>query len=78
MEDNINLQPFTIRAYSKQELANLYFPDAAPHIAVNRLNRWIKQCHPLSQAMEGIHYNKNRKYFTPQEVALIASYLGTP
>ena len=41
-----------IRCYSKQELAMLYFPDAAPHVAVNRLTSWIRRCRPLDEAMQ--------------------------
>ena len=42
-----------IRAYSKQELAQTYFPDIAPRSAVNRLRAWIDRCQPLSQALQG-------------------------
>ena len=41
-----------IRCYSKQELAMLYFPDAAPHVAVNRLTGWIRRCRPLDAALQ--------------------------
>ena len=32
-----------IRSYAKSELAMLYFPDASPHVALNRLNGWIRR-----------------------------------
>ena len=36
------MEEFKIRAYSKEELAILYFPTAAsPHAAVNHLMSWI-------------------------------------
>lgn len=38
-----------IRAYSKQELAQTYFPDIAPRSAVNRLRAWIDRCQPLAR-----------------------------
>jgi hypothetical protein len=34
------------RSYGKSELAMLYFPDSNPHVALNRLNAWIRRCPP--------------------------------
>ena len=67
-----------IRAYSKQELAQTYFPDIAPRSAVNRLRAWIDRCQPLSQALHEAGYRKTSKWFTPHEVLLIVHYLGDP
>lgn len=67
-----------IRAYSKQELAQTYFPDIAPRSAVNRLRAWIGRCQPLSQALHEAGYRKTSKWFTPHEVGLIVHYLGDP
>ena len=67
-----------IRAYSKQELAQTYFPDIAPRSAVNRLLAWIDRCQPLSQALHEAGYRKTSKWFTPHEVGLIVHYLGDP
>ena len=67
-----------IRAYSKQELAQTYFPDIAPRSAVNRLRAWIDRCQPLSQALHEAGYRKTSKWFTPHEVRLIVHYLGDP
>ena len=64
-----------IRAYSKQELAQTYFPDIAPRSAVNRLRAWIDRCQPLSQALHEAGYRKTSKWFTPHEVRLIVHYL---
>lgn len=50
-----------IRAYSKQELAQTYFPDIAPRSAVNRLRAWIDRCQPLSQALQEAGYRKTSK-----------------
>lgn len=54
-----------IRAYSKQELAQTYFPDIAPRSAVNRLRAWIDRCQPLSQALHEVGCRKTSKWFTP-------------
>ena len=47
----MNQKEFTIRSYPKSELALLYFPDATPHVALNRLNSWIRRCPPLVDAL---------------------------
>lgn len=67
-----------IRAYSKQELAQAYFPDIAPRSAVNRLRSWIDRCPPLRQELDEAGYRKTSKWFTPHEVGLIVHYLGDP
>lgn len=71
-------EEFRIRAYSKQELAQAYFPMANPHVAVNRLMRWIQTCEELKKALQQIGYKKTSKFFTPKEVGLIVDYLGEP
>ena len=67
-----------IRCYSKQELATIYFPDADPHVAVNRLNGWIKRCRPLHEALQQCSLGKYSKFFSARQVALIVEYLGEP
>lgn len=70
---------FTIRAYSKKELALLYFPESStPHVAVNHLIAWIKRCRPLMQELEESGYHRVSKYFTSREVRMIISHLGEP
>ena len=71
-------KPFVLRAYAKQELALMYFPDAMPHVAVNRLGSWIKRNKLLTAALRRLHYNKYSKYFTTREVSKIIYYLGPP
>ena len=44
----MNQKEFFVRSYPKSELAMLYFPDATPHVALNRLNAWIRRCEELS------------------------------
>ena len=67
-----------IRCYSKQELAMIYFPDADPHVAVNRLNGWIKRCRPLHEALQQCSLGKYSKFFSARQVALITEFLGEP
>ena len=73
------MKSFTIRAYTKKELALLYFPNSStPHVAVNHLISWIKRCRPLMQELEESGYHKVSKFFTSREVRMILSYLGEP
>lgn len=70
---------FPIHAYPKQELANAYFPTASSsRVAVNHLMAWVRNCTPLWEALAEMGYNKNAKYFTSREVALIIQHLGEP
>lgn len=74
----MNMEDFKVRAYSKQELALAYFENANPHVAVNRLMRWIQTCEELKKELQKIGYKKTSKFFTPKEVGLIVDYLGEP
>ena len=56
----------------------LYFPDATPHVAVNRLTSWIRRCRPLDEAMQQCSLGKYSKFFSARQVALIVEYLGEP
>ena len=67
-----------IRSYAKSELAMLYFPDASPHVALNRLNGWIHRCEELRKALAGCHQSTHAKFFSAQSVRLIVEYLGEP
>jgi len=67
-----------VRCYAKAELAMLYFPDASPHVALNRLNAWIRRCQPLRQALAGCYLPPHGKSYSAQAVRLIVHYLGEP
>ena len=74
----MNQKEFTIRSYPKSELALYYFPDATPHVALNRLNAWIRRCPPLVEALASVYQSRHAKYFSPKAVRLIVEYLGEP
>ena len=74
----MNPKEFSIRSYPKSELALLYFPDATPHVALNRLNAWISRCQPLTEALSAVYQARHAKYFSPLTVRLIVEYLGEP
>ena len=69
---------FTIKSYPKSELALLYFPDSDPHVALNRLNSWIRRCPPLVAALESCYQSRHAKFFSAQAVRHIVEYLGEP
>ncbi len=67
-----------VRCYAKAELAMLYFPGASPHVALNRLNAWIRRCQPLRQALIACYQPPYAKWYSAQAVRLIVHYLGEP
>ena len=70
---------FSIRSYSKKELALCYFPSSEnPHTAVNHLMSWVNRCTPLRRALEELGYEKTSKWFSPRQVRLIVEFLGEP
>ena len=69
---------FVIRAYTKKELALLYFPDSNPRTAVNHLMSWIRNCKQLWQQLQEMGYCVSSKAFTPRQVKAIVEQLGEP
>ena len=65
-------------AYTKKELALMYFPDSQPRTAVNHLMAWIRRCTPLWQQLQEMGYSTTSKAFTPREVKAIVEHLGEP
>ena len=71
-------EEFTIRPYTKKELALLYFPHSNPRTAVNHLKRWIHKSSKLWDTLQDLGYRASSKDFTPLEVKAIVSHLGEP
>ena len=69
---------FIIRAYTKKELALMYFPDSMPSTAVNHLMAWIHRCTPLWQQLQQMGYYTSSKVLTPRQVKAIVEHLGEP
>lgn len=67
-----------IRAYTKKELALMYFPDSSPRTAVSHLMSWIQRCTPLLQQLQATGYETTCKTFTPRQVKAIVEQLGEP
>ena len=69
---------FIIRAYTKKELALMYFPDSNPRTAVNHLMAWLHRNTQLWRQLHAIGYSTNCKCFTPRQVRAIVELLGEP
>ena len=69
---------FVIRAYSKKDLALMYFPDSYPRTAVNHLMSWIRRCTQLWEQLQEMGYSTTSKGFTPRQVKAIVEQLGEP
>lgn len=72
------MEDFIIAAYTKKELALMYFPKSMPRTAVNHLMEWIKKCTPLWQKLQAMGYQKTSKAFSPKQTKAIVEYLGEP
>lgn len=72
------MDEFTIRAYTKKELALMYFPDSTPRTAVSHLMAWIRRCSPLWEQLQATGYEANCKTLTPRQVRAIVEQLGEP
>ena len=72
------MNEFVIRAYTKKELALLYFPDSNPRTAVNHLMVWIRRCTQLWEQLQATGYKTTCKEFTPRQVRAIVAQLGEP
>ena len=73
------MKTFEIRIYGKSELARLYFPKAKTDKgALNNLKYWIRRNIVLQKALIACGMPKRAQRYFPEEVALIAYYLGEP
>ncbi len=72
------MNDFTIRAYTKKELALMYFPDSDPRTAVNHLARWISRNKRLLEQLKATGYESSNKAFTPRQIMTLVEYLGEP
>ncbi len=69
---------FEIKAYSKRELALLYFPGIEPESATRQLQLWIDRCSELRKGLEELYYIRRQRILTPKQVSLIVEYFGEP
>ena len=74
----VTYTPFTIRSYSKTELALRYFPQAQPDSARHMLMRYIDACHGLPDRLGQLGYRKSQRMFTSGQVRAIVEALDEP
>lgn len=67
-----------LHAYTKSELARLYFPGSVVHVATNRLSRWIARNEELQEALLATGYQPRNRCLTARQVQLIVHFLGEP
>ena len=72
------METFTIRPYTKKELALMYFPDSSPRTAVSHFMSWVHRCTQLRTELHSMGYRTSKKTFTPREVKAIVAELGEP
>jgi len=64
------------RAYTKKELALLYFPDSTPETAVKHLMTMIRRNDMLWDELQEMGYYNGRKNFTPRQIKAILTGSG--
>ena len=72
------MDTFIVKAYTKKELALMYFPDSMPRTAVKHLMAWITRCTQLSAQLQATGYQPTCKAFAPRQVKAIVEHLGEP
>ena len=72
------MEHFTIRAFSKKELALRFFPDSTPRVAVNHLMALIHRNDMLCDELLSTGYKTTNKVFTPRQVQAIVEWIGAP
>ena len=55
-----------------------YYPDLGYQSAVRRFRREIRETRGLLDALKALGYEEHHRYLTPQEMSLIANFLGVP
>ena len=78
MKPETEMEHFIIRAYTKKELALLFFPVSTPSTAVNHLMSLIRRCDMLWDELQKTGYKNTSKVFTPRQVQTILEWLGPP
>lgn len=66
------------RGMSFGRAAMRYYPDLGYQAAVRRFRREIRETIGLLDAMKALGYEEHHRYLTPQEMSLIANFLGVP
>lgn len=69
---------FTIRAYGRTELAQLYCPTVTAETAWRKLRHMIRLSPGLTDRLRSTGYTPRVRSFTPRQVSLIIEAIGEP
>ena len=69
---------FTIRSYTKAELAHLYNPTMTYHCALRTFRRWLNRVPALHDELTRNGYLDKQHVLSPRQVEIIVHYLGPP
>ena len=72
------MKEFTIRAYGRMELAQLYSPELTAIAAYRKMKKWIELCPGPQQRLYDLGYQPEHRSYTPLEVRVIVDALGEP
>ena len=70
------MKEFTIRAYGRMELAQLYSPELTDIAAYRKMKKWIERCPGLQQRLYDLGYQPEHRSYTPLEGRVIVDALG--
>ena len=72
------MEPFSIRAYGRTELAQCYFPNLSPQSAYRKLETWIDYHPTLRERLRATSTNPHSRVYMPVQVRLIVEAIGEP
>ena len=72
------METIKTRAYSKKELALMYFPDSTPETAVKHMMMMIRSNDMLWDELQEMGYYSKSRTFTPRQVQAIFEWIGAP
>ena len=72
------VEPFTIRAYGRTELAQCYFPAVNSQVAYRKLQTWIDYYPHLRERLEAAGANPRSRMYMPAQVKMIVEAIGEP
>jgi len=69
---------FCYGVITKNQLAQLYFPERSIASARRKINYWIRHNQELTECLAKTGYSPRNLVLTPAQVNLIMRYLGEP
>ncbi|MBR1596837.1 MAG: DUF4248 domain-containing protein [Phocaeicola sp.] len=69
---------FTIRSYTKAELAHLYNPTMTYECAMRTFRRWLNRVPTLREELVRSGYEQKQHVLSPRQVEIIVNHLGEP